>query len=123
MAPGIRPRVLLILGVAALSLLLATPLLLAQDGASNNRASITKPPTGLPPPGAGGHVETACGTISGSIACGDTITGTTVGAVNVMSSYSCNPPWNESGPEDVYSLAIPAGGLWQVYADSNLTLG
>ncbi len=117
MAPGIRPRVLLTLGVAALSLLLATPLLLAQDGASNNRASITKPPAGLTPPGAGGHVETACGTISGSIACGDTINGTTVGAVNVMSSYACIPSWNETGPEDVYSLTLPPGGPWHLYAD------
>jgi hypothetical protein len=114
MAPGIRPRVLLTLGVAALSLLLATPLLLAQDGASNNRASITKPPAGLPPPGAGGHVETACGTISGAINCGDVINNTTVGAVNVMGTYNCTPSWNESGPEDVYSITIPGGGSWQV---------
>jgi hypothetical protein len=117
MAPGIRPRILLALGVALLSLLLADPQLLAQDAISDTRASTTKPLAGEPPPGSGDQVETACGTISGSIACGDTINGTTVGAVNVMGSYSCNPAWNESGPEDVYSLTIPGGGSWQVHAD------
>lgn len=117
MAPRFRPHIVLVSGVAVLSLLLAVPLLTAQERASESRRPIAKPLTGEPPRGSGGQLETACGSISGSIACGDTITGTTVGAVNVMSSYSCYPPWNESGPEDVYSLAIPAGGLWQVYAE------
>jgi len=115
MAPGIRPQALLALSIALLSLLLAAPPLPAQDGTAGNRASITKPLAGLPPPGAGGHVETACGTVTGSINCGDMVTGTTVGDVNVMSSYSC-VGWNESGPEDVYSLTFPAGGSWQVTA-------
>jgi len=116
MAPGIRPRVLLTLGVAVLALLLAAPPPFAQERAPGDRAPVAKPLAGMPPPEAGGQLRTGCGTISAAIDCGDTISGTTVGAVNVMSSYSCNPGWYESGPEDVFSLTIPSSGLWSVTA-------
>ena len=121
MAPGIRPHVLLTLGIPLLVLGLVAPLLQAQDRPAGIDAVSAKPPAGMLLPDDGGQLRTGCGSISGSISCGDTITGTTVGDVNVMSSYSCYPPWNESGPEDVYSLDIPAGGLWQVYAEISYT--
>ena len=116
MAPGIRPHVLLASGVALLAMVLAAPPPMAQELAPGDRASVAEPAARMPPMKADAQLRTGCGTISAALDCGDAISGTTVGAVNVMSSYICIPSWNESGPEDVFSLTIQAGGLWSVTA-------
>ncbi|MCD4689985.1 choice-of-anchor J domain-containing protein [bacterium] len=46
-----------------------------------------------------------CGTVD--------LPGTTIGAASNVSSYSCNS-WNESGPEVVYELVIPAEECYEV---------
>ncbi len=46
-----------------------------------------------------------------AISCGDSVSTTTVGASNVLSTYSCQT-WNESGPERVYSFQGSAGATF-----------
>ena len=40
------------------------------------------------------------------IGCGQSVTGDTTGAANNANAYSCVPWWPETGPENVYELAL-----------------
>ncbi|MBK8166982.1 MAG: hypothetical protein IPK64_13665 [bacterium] len=54
------------------------------------------------------------GAIELSLSLGDNVyTGTTVGAPNNVTTYSCSG-WNESGGEVVYHVTMPADAIWEV---------
>ena len=50
---------------------------------------------------------TGCRPEEALIECGEIVSGTTVGGVNILDRYSCTS-WSEYGPESVYLLSIPA---------------
>ena len=58
----------------------------------------------------GDDPECACDDSDFLIECGDIVEGTTLGGVDVLSSYLDCTAWNESGPEVIYSLTTATEG-------------
>ena len=126
MEPSVRRRVFLVLFVVLLSLHLVAATLIALGTASEGVDPLGKGVAGYlgatAGTSAGPPLETACGSVSGAIVCGQAINASTASSVNVMANYSCIPQWDESGPEQVWSLTLPPGGPWHVEAWlSNMT--